>query len=113
MRTVDGVVDVAREQQADIPFVRVRFDRAAIARHGLHIADVGRALQVASGVHVVSQVMEGSAVFDLVVRLDPAWTRGIENIREVLVTTRSGARASTRSRSSSAACATRWTSCCG
>ena len=30
-----GVVDLALEPQADIPTVRVRFDRAALARHGL------------------------------------------------------------------------------
>jgi len=35
MRGVAGVVDLTREQQADIPFIRVRFDRTAIARHGL------------------------------------------------------------------------------
>src|SRR5688572_18384564 len=39
MRAVPGVVDLAREQQSDIPFLRVRFDRVALARHGLRIAD--------------------------------------------------------------------------
>ncbi|MDX2088802.1 MAG: efflux RND transporter permease subunit, partial [Kofleriaceae bacterium] len=91
MRTVPGVVDLAREQQSDIPFLRVRFDRTAIARYGMRIADVGRALEIASGVHVVSQVMEGQAVFDLVVRTDPRRVQTIEEVRDVLITTPSGA----------------------
>ena len=92
MRTVPGVVDLAREQQSDIPFVRVRFDRVAIARHGMRIEDVARALEVGSGVHEVSQVMEGQAVFDLVVRTDPRRTQSIEELQDLLITTPHGGR---------------------
>lgn len=91
MRAVPGVVDLAREQQADIPFVRVRFDRVAIARHGLRIAEVAQALEIASGVHVVSQVMEGQAVFDLVVRTEPSRVASFEDLEELLLLTPQGA----------------------
>jgi CzcA family heavy metal efflux pump len=91
MRGVPGVVDLAREQQSDIPFLRVRFDRAALARHGLRTGDAGRALELAAGVHVVSQVMEGQAVFDLVVRTDPASVERVEDLREALLVTPGGA----------------------
>ena len=92
MRTVPGVVDLSREQQSDIPFVRVRFDRVAIARHGMRIEDVARALEVGSGVHEVSQVMEGQAAFDLVVRTDPHRTQSIEELQDLLITTPHGGR---------------------
>jgi Cu/Ag efflux pump CusA len=92
MRGIPGVVDLAREQQSDIPFVRVRFDRTAIARRGLRVADVARALEVGAGVHVVSQVMEGQALFDLVVRVDPTRIQSLEDVQELLVTTPRGAR---------------------
>ena len=91
MREVPGVVDLTREQQADIPFVRVRFDRASIARHGLRVEDVARSLEVASGVYVVSQVMEAQAMFDLVVRTDPESLRSVEDLRDTLLQTASGA----------------------
>jgi Cu/Ag efflux pump CusA len=91
MRAVPGVVDLAREQQSDIPFLKVRFDRVAIARHGLRIAEVGRALEVATGVHVVSQVLEGQAAFDLVVRTDPDEMRSLEDLEQMSITTPSGA----------------------
>jgi CzcA family heavy metal efflux pump len=90
MRGIPGVVDLAREQQSDIPFIRVRFDRTAIARHGLRVADVARALQVASGTHVVSQVMEGQTVFELVVRMEPSRVRELEELGDVLVLAPSG-----------------------
>jgi CzcA family heavy metal efflux pump len=90
MREVPGTVDVAREQQSDIPFARVRFDRSAIARHGLRIADVASALEVGSGVHVVSQVADGQTVFDLVVRMDPSRVRSVDDLGEMLVGTPAG-----------------------
>jgi len=92
MRTVPGVVDLTREQQADIPFARVHFDRGAIARHGMRMGDVARALQIASGVFVVSQVMEGQAILDLVVNTDPSRMQNIEDLEELLVVTPQGAR---------------------
>jgi Cu/Ag efflux pump CusA len=69
----------------------VRFDRAAIARHGMRIADVGRALEIATGVHVVSQVLEGQAAFDLVVRTDPDEVRSLEDLGQASILTPSGA----------------------
>jgi len=90
IRGVDGVVDLTREQQSDIPFVRVRFDRPAIARYGMRIAEVGRALEIASGFHVVSQVMQGQAVFDLVVKTDPKAMRSIEDLQDLVLVTPKG-----------------------
>ncbi|MSQ83446.1 MAG: efflux RND transporter permease subunit [Myxococcales bacterium] len=91
MRTVAGVVDVAREQQADIPFVHVRFDRVAIARYGLRVAEVAQVLQLAVSGQTVSQVLDGQASFDLVVRLkrDPA--AHLDDLRSLLITTAAGA----------------------
>ena len=91
MKPVVGVVDLSREQQSDIPYLRVRFDRAAIARHGLRIAQVGRALEVSSGVHVISQVMEGQASYDLVLRLNAPEAQNLDDFGNAMVATPSGA----------------------
>ena len=48
MGTVPGVVDLSVERQALVPTVRIEFDRAAIARHGLHIEDVAHAVELAT-----------------------------------------------------------------
>ncbi len=91
MRTVEGVVDLTREQQSDIPYASVHFDRAAIARHHLHIDDIARTLEVASGTRVVSQVRDGKSVFDLVARFDPRELPDVEALEDVLVSTNAGA----------------------
>jgi Cu/Ag efflux pump CusA len=91
-KDVTGAVDVALEQQADIPFVLVKFRRDAIAQHGLSIREVSDAVETAFAGLEVSRVMEGQASFNLVVRFDPAVRESLEAISSTLITTASGAR---------------------
>ncbi|MCF7764995.1 MAG: CusA/CzcA family heavy metal efflux RND transporter [Verrucomicrobia bacterium] len=70
MQGVAGVVDLSVETQTDVPVLRVKFDRSAIARHGLSIRDVARTLEAALQGVRASRVLEGQASYDLVVRLD-------------------------------------------
>ena len=92
MAEVEGVVDLAIEQQADIPFVRIRLDRAAIARHGLRVGAVVEALETAFRGRRVSRVLEGQAAFDLVVRYNPQRIENLELMKGTLMATPSGAR---------------------
>ncbi|BAZ93716.1 silver efflux pump [Thiohalobacter thiocyanaticus] len=89
--TVPGAVDVSVEQQADIPFLKIHFDRSAIARHGLHIEDVAEAIRTAYFGTTVSRVLEGRASFDLVVRFRDEARADMDAIRETLITTPEGA----------------------
>jgi len=91
MEEVAGVADLSVEQQADIPFITIRFDRAAIARHGLRIRDVAEAVETAFGGQTVSRVMEGQAAFDLVVRYRASALEDLEALRHTLIATPSGA----------------------
>jgi CzcA family heavy metal efflux pump len=91
MMDVEGVVDLSVEQQADIPFLTITLDRAAIARHGLRVRDVTEAIETAFGGQEVSRILEGRAAFDLVVRYDRAAIQDLEAIRQTLVSTPSGA----------------------
>jgi Cu/Ag efflux pump CusA len=88
---VPGAVDISVEQQADIPFLKVRFDRATIARHGLRIEDVATVIRTAYFGTTVSRVLEGQASFDLVVRFHDRVKQDVDAIRETLITTREGA----------------------
>lgn len=102
MEDIPGVVDLAMDQQADTPLLRVEFDRDAIARFGLRVADVARALETAYRGDVVSQVLEGQNSFDLTVRIGDAdrdapagglspWTRATPDmVGETLVDTPTG-----------------------
>jgi CzcA family heavy metal efflux pump len=92
MAQVPGVVDLAMEQQSDIPILTVRFDRPAIARQGLRIRDVAEAVETAFQGSVTSRVLEGQASFDLVVRYDPSARKDLATIQATLVTTPTGAK---------------------
>ncbi|MCM2334786.1 MAG: efflux RND transporter permease subunit, partial [Anaeromyxobacteraceae bacterium] len=92
MAGVPGVVDLSVEQQSEIPILTVRFDRAAIARHGLRIQQVAEAVETAFQGLVTSRVLEGQAAFDLAVRYERGAAADLESVRGSLITTPSGAR---------------------
>ena len=88
---VRGAVDVALEQQTDIPMILVRLRRDAIARYGLTVRDVAETVETALAGSSASRVLEGQAGFDLVVRFDPLVRSSLESMRSMLITTASGA----------------------
>jgi CzcA family heavy metal efflux pump len=90
MQGVPGVVDLSTEQQTDIPFLNVRFDRSALARHGLSVRDVAEAVETAFNGQSVSRVREGEAAFDLVVRYPVSARRDFDTIRELRIATPRG-----------------------
>jgi CzcA family heavy metal efflux pump len=92
MQGVPGVVDLSVEQQADIPLLTLRFDREAIARHGLSVSAVAEAIETAFQGQAVSRVIEGQASFDLVVRYGDEALQDLETVRATLLTTPTGAR---------------------
>ena len=69
MREIPGVVDLSAEQQTEIPILRIDFDRSAISRFGLKIADVAAAVETAFRGTVVTQILEGNYAFDLALRV--------------------------------------------
>jgi CzcA family heavy metal efflux pump len=96
MRDIPGVVDLSAEQQTEIPILRIDFDRPAISRFGLRIADVAAAVETAFRGTVVTQILEGNNAFDLALRAgtnDPtrSWTRATpDEVGDVLVDTPGG-----------------------
>jgi CzcA family heavy metal efflux pump len=92
MKEVDGAVEVSLEQQAEIPSIRARLDRAAIARHGLRVDDVTHTLEAALQGVTVSRVLEGRNAFDLVVRLAEGEGWDPETIADVPLDAPGGAR---------------------
>jgi Cu/Ag efflux pump CusA len=75
VESVPGTADVALEQQADVPQVRITMDRGAMARYGVTPAHLAQTIDVAFAGETVSYVLEGQESYPLVVRFD-AWARG-------------------------------------
>ena len=91
MATVPGVVDLAVEEQANLPFAHVQFDRDALALHGLTVRDVAETIETAFYGRVVSRVLSGPYAFDLVVRYPDSARDDLNAIRQTLVPTPGGA----------------------
>ena len=87
---VAGLVDIAVEQQADVPQLQIRPDRRAMARYGVTPGALMQAVDVAFQGEEVSLVREGQRAFDLIVRYDEAHRADAEAVRRTLVTTGAG-----------------------
>lgn len=88
---VPGAVDVAMEQQSEIPFVAVEFHRSALANYGISVMEAAHILETAFTGTEVGRINQGQASFDLVVRLPASAKATMESLKETLVTLPNGA----------------------
>lgn len=87
MATVSGVVDLNIEQQADIPMLRIRFDREALAKYGMSAGQGADAIEMAFAGKKMGQILEGQVAFDMVLRYDDKARTDLNSIRNSLVST--------------------------
>ncbi len=92
VENVPGVVDLAVEQQADVPQLRIAADRDAMGKYGVTPGALAEAIDVAFYGEAVSQVLEGQNAFDLVVRFDDEHRGSAEQIRKAVIDTPLGAK---------------------
>jgi len=84
MEKVPGVSDLGVQRDTGQPNLNITVDRLACARFGINVADVQDAVQTAVGGNAVSQVLQGEAVYNLVVRYQQPYRdtkEAIQNIR--------------------------------
>jgi cobalt-zinc-cadmium resistance protein CzcA len=84
MRGVKGIEDLGVFRVLGQPNLNVTVDRQQAARYQINVADVQDAIQTAVGGNALTQVLQGEARYDLVMRYLPQYrdTReAIENIR--------------------------------
>lgn len=68
---ITGTVDVQRDTQSLVPYLRVRLRRADLASYGLAVEDVTGAIEAAIAGAEVGQLIERPVITDVVVRYDP------------------------------------------
>lgn len=68
--TVDGAVDVYVEEVTGVPQIVVNYNRGQLAKYGLDIKSVNKAIEAAFAGASAGLVYEGEKQFDLVVRLE-------------------------------------------
>jgi len=84
MRGVKGIEDLGVFHVLGQPNLNVTVDRAAAARYQINVADVQDAIQTAVGGNALTQVLQGEARYDLVLRYLQKYRdtkEAIENIR--------------------------------
>ncbi len=92
MEGIPGVVDLATEQQVDVPQVRIKANRRAMATYGVSVDKLAEAIDVAFNGETVSQVLEGQQSYNMVVRFNEQNRGNIERIRNALFDTPLGAK---------------------
>ena len=86
---VPGIADLEIEKQVLAPQIKVRVDYAAAAQYGVPTPQILAALQSLVEGEKVTQIVEGSRRFALVVRL-PESARSVEGLGNILLQTPSG-----------------------
>lgn len=96
MAGTPGVVDLALEQQTDIPTLRIRPDAALAARFGLPAGEVADRIQTVLVGSEVGRILEGQVSFPLIAKYGDSRRPGEEDtlggIREMLLDTPAGPR---------------------
>jgi len=82
---VDGAQDVYVEPVAGIPQIVINYKRDLIARYGVKISDVNRAVNTAFAGGSAGKVYEGEKRFDLVVRLNKNQRQELSDVQNLLI----------------------------
>jgi heavy metal efflux system protein len=89
---VRGAADMQREHILGLPELKIKINRSTIARYGLNVADVNDLIEMALAGKVVTEVIEGTKRFGVLVRFPHNYRDSVEDIQSILVDTPDGGR---------------------
>ena len=90
LETVPGFAELTVVRELGQPSLIIDVNREKIARYGINVADVEAVIQAAVGGQAATQVVQGEKLFDLVVRMQPQFRNGAQQIGNLLVGTPDG-----------------------
>ena len=94
MSKIQGVQDLGLFRVIGQPNLNYTVNREAAARYGINVADVQDAVQTAVGGNAVTQVLQGEARYDVVIRYLPQYRNTQEAIDNIRLLAPSGERVS-------------------
>jgi cobalt-zinc-cadmium resistance protein CzcA len=94
MRGVRGIEDLGVFHVLGQPNLNITVDRASAARYQINVADVQDAIQTAVGGNALTQVLQGEARYDLVLRYLPQYRDTQQAIEQIRLPAPSGERVS-------------------
>ena len=90
LESVPGFTELTVVRELGQPSLIIDVDREKIARYGINVSDVEAVIQAAVGGQAATQVIQGEKLFDLVVRMQPEFRSGAQQIGNLLVGTPDG-----------------------
>jgi heavy metal efflux system protein len=94
MRQIKGIEDLGVFRVLGQPNINFVVDREKAARYQINIADVQDAIQTAAGGNAVTQVLQGEARYDLVLRYLPQYRTSKEALESIRLLAPTGERVS-------------------
>ncbi len=94
MRNIRGITDLGVFRVIGQPNFNLQVDRRAAARYQINVADVQDAIQTAVGGNALTQVLQGEARYDLVLRYLPKYRDTKEAITNIRLLSPTGERVS-------------------
>jgi cobalt-zinc-cadmium resistance protein CzcA len=94
MRGVKGIQDLGVFQVLGQPNLNITVDRKQAARYQINVADIQDAIQTAVGGNALTQVLQGEARYDLVLRYLPDYRDKREAIEKIRLLSPTGERVS-------------------
>ena len=88
--SVDGVAGIKAEATRGLPQITVRYNRNKMGQYGLNIKELNEIIETAFSGGVAGKIYEGERMFDLVIRLDEAHRKSIENLKGLFISLANG-----------------------
>ncbi|MCK5402439.1 MAG: efflux RND transporter permease subunit, partial [Flavobacteriaceae bacterium] len=90
IKGIDGLADVAVDQQIEVPQIRIKPKRQILSAYGMTVGDLMEQVNIAYAGEEAGEVYEGQQYFDLVVRYKKQFRDNIENINTTLISLPNG-----------------------
>jgi CzcA family heavy metal efflux pump len=90
IKSIEGIADVAVDQQVEVPQLRIIPNRQLLAAHGMTVGNLMEQVDVAFAGEKAGEIYEGQKYFDLIVRFQKDSRNSMERIESALISLPNG-----------------------
>ncbi len=90
MQEIPGLVDIAIEQQVDLPQLHIAFDREKLAMYGVRSGELAEHIETALAGRKVTQLLDGQRTYDVLLRYPDTERASQAAIADTLIDTPQG-----------------------
>lgn len=90
IKSIEGIADVAVDQQVEVPQIRITPKRQLLAAYGMTVGDLMEQVDVAFAGEKAGEIYEGQKYFDLIVRFQKESRNSMEALQSALISLPNG-----------------------